>query len=277
MAQPADQPGLFEQVSREFPDLTFYDADLPLPLRHAAAYGTFPLAHCRVTVDDEQNIQAIETLDSPWELDPPPAPLRILSIEPECDPRHAPPRFLRLHFQAMASGGLRPQTYRLPLALDESGNPASQAGSDHRPLLVNLAAILRRHDPDLLLTAWGDTWLLPLLLELSEAHHMPLPLNRDPRREVTRKREFTYFSYGQVIYRGQQVHLFGRWHIDLYNAMLFHDYGLEGVLEMARVTGAAGADLGAPVARQRHLGHADRHRPAQRGAGALAQAAGRTP
>jgi DNA polymerase-2 len=32
------------------------------------------------------------------------------------------------------------------------------------------------------------------------------------------------------------VHLFGRWHIDGCNAMLFHDYAIEGVLELARVT-----------------------------------------
>jgi DNA polymerase-2 len=229
VAQPADQPGLFEQVSREFPDLTFYDADLPLALRHAAAYGTFPLAFLRVTVDDEQAIQAIETIDTPWELDPPPAPLRILSIEPDCDPRHAPPQFLRLHYQPAPGEAAVPQSYRLPLETDAPGA---------RRLLANLAAILRRHDPDVLLTGWGDTWLLPLLLDLSEQHHMPLPLNRDPACEIIRKREFTYFSYGQVIHRGQQVLLAGRWHIDLYNAMLYHDYGLEGVLEMARVSAA---------------------------------------
>jgi DNA polymerase-2 len=32
------------------------------------------------------------------------------------------------------------------------------------------------------------------------------------------------------------VHLFGRWHIDRYNAMLFHDYGMEGIYELSRVT-----------------------------------------
>jgi DNA polymerase-2 len=39
-----------------------------------------------------------------------------------------------------------------------------------------------------------------------------------------------------VVYQGRQVHLFGRWHIDRYNAMLFHDYGMDGILELARVT-----------------------------------------
>jgi DNA polymerase-2 len=33
------------------------------------------------------------------------------------------------------------------------------------------------------------------------------------------------------------VHLFGRWHIDVTNAMMYNDYGLAGIFEQARVTG----------------------------------------
>ncbi|HEX9013387.1 MAG TPA: DNA polymerase domain-containing protein, partial [Anaerolineaceae bacterium] len=106
-----------------------------------------------------------------------------------------------------------------------------------RPLLINLRALLREHDPDLLLTTWGDTWLIPELLRLAVERRLYLPLNRDPRHGVLRKAEKVYFSYGQVIHRGQQVHLFGRWHIDRANAMLWGDYGLEGILELARITG----------------------------------------
>ena len=107
-------------------------------------------------------------------------------------------------------------------------------------MLINLRAILERLDPDILMTAWGDTWLLPYLIDLAEQWHIPLPLNREPGREVLRKDERSYMAYGQVIYRGKQVHLFGRWHIDGCNAMLFHEYGLEGVYELARVTALAG-------------------------------------
>ena len=39
-----------------------------------------------------------------------------------------------------------------------------------------------------------------------------------------------------MIYRGQQVLLSGRWHIDMFNAMMFHDYALDGILESARVS-----------------------------------------
>jgi DNA polymerase II len=215
VARPADQTRLFQQASREFPELSYYDADVPLTLRYAAVHGVFPLARCRALADEAGNLQAIEPLDTPWELDPPPAPLRVLEMAPDCDPARCDPSALLLRYEQ--------HEYRLPL------QPA-------RPLLVGLRAILQRHDPDLLLTSWGDTWLLPYLLEVSRQADLPLPLNREPGLEPLQKQEHTYFSYGQVMHVGRQVHLFGRWHIDRYNAMLFHDYAMDGVLELARVT-----------------------------------------
>ncbi len=46
----------------------------------------------------------------------------------------------------------------------------------------------------------------------------------------------SYFSYGQIIFRPEEAHLFGRCHIDQRSAMMWRDYGLDGVLESARVT-----------------------------------------
>jgi DNA polymerase-2 len=215
----ADQERLFRQAAGRFPDLSYYDADVPLPLRYAAAHGVFPLARCRVAGrsagGDAAQVEEITALDSPWELDPPAPPLRILTLEPDGDPAHAPPAHLVIRCERY--------DYRLPL-------------EPLRPLLVGLRAILQRHDPDLLLTAWGDTWLLPHLLDGARRGRIPLPLSRDPGREALHRPEHTYFSYGQVIYMGRQVHLFGRLHIDRHNTILFQDYGLEGALEMARVT-----------------------------------------
>ncbi len=228
--QAADQPRLFQQAAQRFPDLNYYDADLPITLRYAAAYGVYPLAPCRIRVDADGQVQEISAQESRWALDPRTPPLRILYLTPDCEPVHAPPGYLHVHVaeygagQGKSSGEINGRTpYRLAL-------------EPPRPLLVGLRALLRRHDPDLLLTAWGDTWLLPHLLKLSREWRIPLPLNRDPRRGVAFREANSYFSYGQVIYRGQQVHLFGRFHIDRYNAMMFGDYGLEGALEMARIT-----------------------------------------
>src|SRR5512135_3277339 len=89
--QTAAQPYLFARVAREFPELPYYDADLPLTTRHAALYNTFPLVHCQVEVDEQYRVQSMQMLDTPWELDPPAVPVRLMALEPDVDPSHAAP------------------------------------------------------------------------------------------------------------------------------------------------------------------------------------------
>ena len=215
MPQVIQQPCLFSRVSKHFPDLDYYDADLHITLRHAARWGTFPLARCLVGADQDGQVRDLRVLDDPWELDPLEAPLRVLALKPDCDPAHADPQVLIARHAD--------RTYRFSL----------QPG---RALLVNLRALLRRVDPDLLLTMHGDTWLLPYILELSKQHNLPVPLNRESGCGVLLKKEGSYFSYGQIIYRGQQVLLYGRCHIDCRNAMMWQSYDLDGAIESARIT-----------------------------------------
>jgi len=97
------------------------------------------------------------------------------------------------------------------------------------PFLISLQADLCHYDPDLILTDHGDGWLMPKLANIG--------INRDRERGTQTRKANSYFAYGQTIHRGAQSHLFGRWHIDRRNAMMFNEYGLEGVLEQSRVTG----------------------------------------
>ena len=212
--QPVKLDGLFRDMVKAFPDLTYYDGDISLPLRYAAAFGVFPLAQVRMEVQGEKVVN-ITPMDTPWDIEPVAAPLRILSLEPDCDPAHGDPKAIIVSYE-------RAQ-YSISLA-------------NSVPLLVGLRADLKRYDPDVILTSWGDTWLMPLLLRLSKESGTTLPLNRDETQAVVERKEHTYFSYGQIVYRGRQVQLRGRWHLDKHNAMLWNDYGMAGVLEMARVT-----------------------------------------
>ncbi len=214
--QPARLDELFRAMVSEFPDLTYYDGDISIPLRYAAVFDVFPLARCRVEVQGDKVIK-IAPLDTPWDLEPEPAPLRILSIEPDCDPARRTPREVTIAF-----GRTR---YTLPINQEKKTS-----------LFWMVRADIKRFDPDLILTSWGDTWLMPYMVKTSQENGYDLPLNRDESLAVVERKEHTYFSYGQIVYRGQQVHLRGRWHVDRENAMLWKDYGLTGVLEMARVT-----------------------------------------
>ena len=215
LAQPLDLPRLFGRVSRVFPDLVYYDADLHLSLRHAACHGTYPLADCEMEVDAHKRIHGIQVLSSPWEIELQPPPLHVITLEPDVDPFHADPRKVWI------------QTTQSRFSLDLE---------PRRAFLVGLQSVLKHHDPDLILTSWGDTWLLPRILQMAREARMDLRLNRDPDQPIKHRDARTYHAYGQVIHRGQQVHLAGRWHIDINNAVMYQDYSLEGIWELARLT-----------------------------------------
>ncbi len=206
LSGPAGLQDLFSQVAGQFPELDWYDADIPLSLRFAAQTGVALLGRCRLSCEGNR-VREITPLDSPWDLEPEELPLRILELSLDVDPGLAVPRRLQVKYERAC--------YWLDL-------------EPQRSLEIALVSSLRKFDPDLILTDYGDTWLFQKL---------SINPNRDPAREVLRRKAHSYFSYGQVVFRGAQVHLFGRWHIDKRNAMLYGEYGLEGVLEQARVSG----------------------------------------
>ncbi len=205
---------LIHELQTQFPALDYYDADIPITLRFAAQTNVHMLGRCRLTLNRER-ILSIQPLDSPWQLWPEPMPLRVMEVTPNVDPAFRPPNRLKINMER--------GEYSLNM-------------EPLRPFLISLQSDLRRFDPDLLLTDHGDGWLLPKLMELSKEIGLPLDLNRDRERELQTKKAGSYFAYGQTVHRGAQSHLFGRWHIDRKNAMMFNEYGLEGVLEQARVT-----------------------------------------
>ncbi|RPH59458.1 MAG: hypothetical protein EHM81_08165, partial [Chloroflexi bacterium] len=212
VSRPAALPGLFAELSAAFPALDYYDADVPLPLRFAARTGVGLLGRCQIDSTGNR-VAAIEALDSSWELDPAPIPLRVLELSPDVDPALRPPKQVRVRYGRV--------DYALSL-------------EPFRAFEIALGAVIHQYNPDLLLTDYGDTWLLPKLT---------FNPNRDLARDVLTRKADSYFAYGQVVYRGSQAHLFGRWHIDRKNAMLFSEYGLEGVLEQARVTGLGAQEM----------------------------------
>lgn len=106
-----------------------------------------------------------------------------------------------------------------------------------RELVSGVRQLLERYDPDLVLSAYGDSYLLPRLLALARHYRLDLPLNRDRAQAVAHKPAHSYFSYGRIVFRDEQHLLFGRWHIDRQNAFLAGDYGVDGTLEIARLSG----------------------------------------
>jgi DNA polymerase II len=213
---PALFDELFREIHQRFPDLLYYDVDVPLILRYSTVHNVFPLGRCKVEVEQGWEISRITSLDTPWELDPYLPNLRVLEIRPDVNPSHTAPKYLSIHFDRFK--------YQLSLA-------------DPRRLLFSLNGILQQYDPDVLLTSYGDGWLFSYLESISKETGIPFNPNRDLAQSIRRKKGISFVNYGQAHYRSEQVHLFGRWHVDDQNCMTFGDYGLMGAIEQARVTG----------------------------------------
>ncbi len=213
---PAQYSALVRRVSATFPALDLYNADLNISQFYFFERDLFPLAYCRVQVDDSGGIVEIGTDDSPWALDYRVPPLRCMLVQFEgagLDPNHG---------------------HRAPLEITYENRTFVLEASD-REVVARVRDHLLEYDPDVILTHWGDSFILPQLAEAARRYHVQLPLNRDPQRQPLMRPGRSYFSYGRIIHKSAAHTLFGRWHIDLQNAFL-QDFALEGAIEIARVT-----------------------------------------
>jgi DNA polymerase-2 len=213
---PAQQPRLFRRLFRAFPELTYYDADIALPIRYHAAYGLFPLAYSKVKVDSQGRIMEIESLDSHWEIEPRMPPLRELSLKPSESPGTRLPTLVRAGF---------------------AGQQVEISTANPKHLLQRIDRIIREYDPDVIFTRFGDRWLFPHLLAIAQEHGISFNPNRDQRKQPISVKENTFTSYGRIMHRDRQTLLSGRAHIDSQNSMAHDDIGLDGVYEFARLTG----------------------------------------
>lgn len=206
---------LSRKVQEEFPNLIFYDVDIPLTVRFAAAHNVFVMARCEVTAEDDGRLVSIKAMDSLDDLDPQLPNLRLLSLRPDSDPTYKTPRYLIAKFGK--------SFLRLPF-------------DKPRELLGILNGVLSSYDPDVIHTHFGDSWLFPHLLKLSEKTGVPFNPNRDSSVPVLRRKAVKFFNYGRAHYRAPQVHLRGRWHVDVENCMSYNQYRLIGAIEQTRLS-----------------------------------------
>ena len=211
-------PILVKCIRQAAPEADLFNADLLPEQVYCYDRRVFPLAHCEVEADGDE-LRSLTCLDDPWKTDYELPPLRVLELRPDCDigsPNHGG----RFSVEVKVEGN----AWLLDEA--ESGEPLAQS----------LADVLHRFDPDLILSEWGDSYLLPRLLRQAKVLKIALPLNRDTGRQPFRKRDRSYFSYGRIVFKDSATYLFGRLHVDLRNSFVCGESGLEGLYELARLT-----------------------------------------
>ncbi len=214
--------GRLPKLLRKLPALeevvTFFNCDIPLSQHYLYSRGLFPLGRCGVESAEGQ-IQAIHPLESPWEPEYAIPELSILELS-----------FEGSHLLPLGRGNT--------LVIRCDGRSLVLNPESPEDLVRTIGRFLERHDPDLVLTDHGDSFIIPSLLKLAQRWRVPLPLDREPtpirRAVVTEGR--SYFTYGQIVYNAPDYPFFGRLHVDRENSFFYAATGWEGVVEAARVS-----------------------------------------
>ncbi|WP_028951109.1 DNA polymerase domain-containing protein [Sulfurihydrogenibium subterraneum] len=89
--------------------------------------------------------------------------------------------------------------------------------------------LIEKFDPDIVITEYGDSIILPKLLENNVRS-----LNID--KISYRSKGVSFESYGKVYYRDPSVYLRGRIHIDKKNSFFYNEVGFEGIIELSRIS-----------------------------------------
>jgi DNA polymerase-2 len=222
VASPALLGTTVRKAEKAFGPEALFNADIAPEQQFAYATGLYPLARAAIDCEGDGTIRSSRLLDSPWDVDPPRPSLStaLLRMEGTGHPAHRRVR---------------------PLEFVADGITHSLQWDDGMEFLRGLLRLLEKTDPDLLVTEYGDDWLLPRLLTLAGRLRVPLPLGR-PRRtaaddSIRRARERSYLSYGRVVFLAAPHTLSGRWHVDARNSFLFGETGLPGLIELARLSG----------------------------------------
>ena len=241
LRNPERQPALLRQLAVPRPGVILYDCDLSPVLTYCHARGIFPLAKVTatrgMTNDQWQMTNGRRSGDNPhsafripqlqyevegsaWDLDYPEPPLVRMALTCQGDERGAgPPR-----------GRLR------ALTIACEGNQTTLEEGDPETLLAELNGWIRRFDPHVIVTDWGDAFLIPALLALARRARIPLEFDRDMIRRRVRTTGRSYFSYGRVVYQAPSYPFFGRWHLDSRNSFILKETQLAGLLELSRLS-----------------------------------------
>lgn len=113
------------------------------------------------------------------------------------------------------------------------------SGRREEDKIQELMRLIEKEDPDIIMTQGGDKWDLPYLAKRARANELSedLILGRENIPLKFKDKEGTsYFSYGRTYYRPPSHHLKGRIHIDAENSFIYQKCGLEGLIELSRIS-----------------------------------------
>ncbi len=184
----------------------FYNVDIPLDQRYLVSHDIRPFS----LVERDKGWKEIEVDGIEYSL----PPLKTATLEVESKGEGFP---------------------SLDRSIESIEVNEVELDGDEEDILEGLDILLKKEDPDIILTSDGDSFLMPYLTHRAETYDMKLVLGRAPSYHMPREGE-SYTSYGRVLYKAPTQFLKGRIHIDVKNSFMYREAGMDGLIEVSRLS-----------------------------------------
>ncbi|MGC8937108.1 MAG: DNA polymerase domain-containing protein, partial [Candidatus Methanomethylicaceae archaeon] len=222
--------------------LQVYNVDVPVAQAYLYDRNLYPLAH--VIVHDSSSLGGLsyKIVDSIEDYE------GICEFSHDCDRSHrhdydcnykVPPlRSLWLSVEIKKEGPVPRFSDEIEnVSIESDGIRITIDKGSEEDKIVHLVELIRKEDPDIILTKGGDSFILPYIAHRALVNGVPgeLILGREDlpfRSKGGRGR--TFLSYGRVYYRSPARRLYGRIHVDVDNSFICREAGLEGLIEVSR-------------------------------------------
>ena len=193
-----------------YKDYALFNVDLRFSQRYLVEKGLFPMGFLEFRPKPRM-------LEDPYEIDyeTPALTSTVLSIS--TDARRGVP------------------TFDDRLLSAKVGDRTIDGDEEH--ILREMQRALEQEDPDVVYTDDGDAFSIPYIFKRAKRLKLPsVKLGRDEDDQQTDRKGKSYFTYGQIKYKPPSYKLKGRIHIDRSSSFMFMESGLNGLIDLSRIS-----------------------------------------
>ena len=214
----------------KFGKLNLYNVDLLPAQSYFYDHDIFPLAFCKVVVDDNNNhLKKLNWLiedDSVWSTDYQIPSFKIIHLD------------IKLKKESREGAKIPRYSDRISsISIKQKEEIIQIENESEQDIIDKLVSEVAKINPDIIFTEDGDSFTFPYLIYRAEKNGINLILGREESIPLKKsvKEGISYFSYGRVYFKPSTQKLLGRIHLDKSNSFVWNESGLQGLYEISRV------------------------------------------
>ncbi len=206
---PISRWDLFKKKFLFNENIEVFNIDISPIIQFYFENNIFPTCKVNVLYENRKLIK-ITPIDNPYSTDYALPPLKILGLRP------------------VANGNIKFSKWEgIELSIDDKTLYFDSIDSN---FLEYLKDTILKNDPDIIISIGGDSIIFPEIYRFSKKFKINLGM------KFSFKKGVSFFSYGKVVYRDAITYINNIIHIDLSNSFFGKYCGLEGLIEVARLT-----------------------------------------